>query len=330
MAQAPAPRHLLVLGLLALGAPSTPGADWTEVKSPHFVVRSDVGTKDARRIALRFEQIRAVLQQRWPWARLDPGRGLLVVATRDVSSFEKLLPTLHERRGQAMVAGVFQRGLDKHLVVLRADASKAAAEFGYFANPYHTIYHEYVHLVLALNFGDIPAWLSEGLAEYWGETEIDGDRLTLGQPIPGHVMLLRQRDLLPPSVLFGVSDESPHYWERGKAEIFYAQSWALVHYLISEGPSGEHNALNRYVRLLKEGETPANAGKQALPPPDVLAKGLDSYLGRLVFKYRTGKAPLSDRSASDYEERRLSPAEVRALQGEILARFARSLSLIHI
>lgn len=33
-------------------------------------------------------------------------------------------------------------------------------------NPYHTVYHEYVHMLMKLNLPWVPAWLNEGVAEF--------------------------------------------------------------------------------------------------------------------------------------------------------------------
>ncbi len=38
--------------------------------------------------------------------------------------------------------------------------------------------------------------------------------------------------MLPLRTLFEVDHKSPHYNEKNKTSIFYAQSWALMHYLI--------------------------------------------------------------------------------------------------
>ena len=52
-------------------------------------------------------------------------------------------------------------------------------------------------------------------------------------------LLLRDSKMLPLPLLFQVDPKSPYYNERDKQSIFYAQSWALMHYLIHRpGGSG--------------------------------------------------------------------------------------------
>src|SRR5260370_42005592 len=55
----------------ALGA-SDPNQGWIEVRSPHFVVSSNAGEKEARRIADQFEQISAMFHTAFPNLRDHP------------------------------------------------------------------------------------------------------------------------------------------------------------------------------------------------------------------------------------------------------------------
>ena len=64
----------------------------------------------------------------------------------------------------------------------------------------------------------------------------------------GHVFLLRQSKMLPLQTLFEVDYKSPHYNEKNKQSIFYAQSWALMHYLII-GKAGKVDQLGKFMEL---------------------------------------------------------------------------------
>ena len=48
---------------------------------------------------------------------------------------------------------------------------------------------------------------------------------------PRHLQMLRGKKLLPLATLFEINRTSPYYNEREKSSIFYAESWALIHYL---------------------------------------------------------------------------------------------------
>ena len=126
----------------------------------------------------------------------------------------------------------------------------------YYRNPYHVVHHEYVHLLVNLNFEKMPVWFNEGLAEYWGDTVVESGQVSKGRPIHGHLWLLREHARLPTDTLLTVEVGFPHYTRRDKASIFYAQSWALVHYLFF-GVEGEaKGALDRLATALKKGCRP--------------------------------------------------------------------------
>jgi len=78
--------------------------------------------------------------------------------------------------------GVSRQKLD--YVVLRLDTEGN--------NPFHTLYHEYTHALLRLNFSNLPLWLNEGLAEFFGNTTLGDKEIKTGTSDPGHLYLLNQ------------------------------------------------------------------------------------------------------------------------------------------
>ena len=51
-------------------------------------------------------------------------------------------------------------------------------EGAYHRNPYHVIHHEYVHLLVSLNFEKMPVWTNEGLAEYRADTVVESGQVS--------------------------------------------------------------------------------------------------------------------------------------------------------
>ena len=60
---------------------------------------------------------------------------------------------------------------------------------------------------------------------------------------------LRQQRLLPLTTLLKVDHNSPYYHEDNKGSVFYAESWALVHYLEITDFDNKTNRLQDYMRL---------------------------------------------------------------------------------
>src|SRR2546423_2881710 len=135
---------------------------WIEVRSPHFVVSSNAGEKEARRIADQFEQIRALFHSAFANLRVDPAQPVLILAAKNENTMKLLLPEDWEVKGHVHPAGMYQPGEDKHYVLLRLDSGGA--------NPFHALYHEYTHALLHLNFSKLPLWLNEGLSEFYGNS----------------------------------------------------------------------------------------------------------------------------------------------------------------
>jgi len=111
-----------------------PNQGWTEVRSAHFVVASNAGEKEARRIADQFEQIRALFHAAFANLRVDPAQPVLILAAKNEKTMKMLLPEDWEVKGHVHPAGLYQQGEDKHYVILRLDSAGD--------NPFHALYHE--------------------------------------------------------------------------------------------------------------------------------------------------------------------------------------------
>src|SRR5262249_32540122 len=97
-----------------------------------------------------------------------------------------------------------------------------------------TVYHEYMHYVLSTRYLDIPLWFNEGMAEFYSTFRVEENMVEIGRPVESHVALLRSAPMIPLAQLFFVDSKSAEYNEVSRQGIFYAQSWALYHYLALE------------------------------------------------------------------------------------------------
>jgi TPR repeat protein len=158
----------------------------------------------------------------------------------------------------------------------------------------------------------MPLWLNEGLAEFWGNTIIEGDRVYEGRHIPYHLQTLRERAPMPLAALFAVNHGSPEYSEQNRATIFYAQSWALVHYLVL-GSDERRGQVNRFGALLQAGQPAAEAVREAFGDVATLDRELQSYVRRPAFRYRRRTARLAVAIESQ-PSRALPEAESLALR----------------
>jgi len=197
---------------------------WYEARSPHFIVVCNAGEKQARKTALQFEQIRSVFRQYIVIASGHASPVITILAVRDENSLRELLPEYWATKGHTHPGGIFFYNLGQFEAAVQLDAQGT--------NPYEAIYHEYYHSLTVPYFPGLPVWLAEGLADFFGNTEVNEKEARLGEPDPGLIEELRQNRLIPLDVLFKVDHTSPYYNEQNKTSIFYAESWALTHYLM--------------------------------------------------------------------------------------------------
>ncbi len=139
-------------------------------------------------------------------------------------------------------------------------------------------------MLTRLNLPGIPGWLNEGLAELWGNTVIRGETVEMGYPIQNHLDRLRGRKLLPLEALFSVDRSSPYYTEKNMVSIFYAQSWALTHYLMIGDETGQAKTmLGKYLNLLQNDVDHQEALQQSFGDLKALEEKLESYVRKHQF-----------------------------------------------
>jgi tetratricopeptide (TPR) repeat protein len=305
----------LCLGTLVTDTASASGrgSRWLKIDGPHFTVYSDGGVKQARQVASQFEAIRDLFHRRWPWARIDPSRPIVILAAKDERSLKALLPEFWEKKGSTHPAGIFVRGEERYYIALRTDLEEQYEAWE--ENPYQVVYHEYAHLILDLNFGHLPAWLNEGLAEFYGATIIGRAEIQQGRPLRSHIYLLRERTHLPLERLLEVDYGSPEYNEETRATVFYAQSWALVHYFLL-GDKGAHaQTFANYVNLLRKDVGEEQAARQAFGDLGKLGNVLEAYVRRFAFTYARGKIGHAT-AGPELRSRDATEAESQAVRGD--------------
>jgi tetratricopeptide (TPR) repeat protein len=299
----------LLLGTLSASAHDSTD-HWFEVRTPHFVVITDTNEKQAHRIANQFERMRAVFHIMMPAASDGAGSPIIVLALRDKKGFQKLLPEAYLAKGALDLAGWFMRAPDKNYIVLRLDAQGA--------HPFATVYHEYTHYMTRNASAWVPLWLSEGLAEFYQNTDIQDKEVLLGEPSSEDILYLRQNRLLPVITLLKVDQTSPYYHEEQKGSIFYAESWALTHYIQISDAQKNTTRLQTYAELLMKKEDPIAAATQAFGDLTQLQNSLNRYISQGQFMmFKMNKAVTVDEST--FQTRVIPATDADAIRADVLA-----------
>jgi len=173
--------------------------------------------------------------------------------------------------------------------------------------------HEYTHYVLHASGLKLPAWLNEGLAEYFSTLRFDENAYQLGGDLPARTKALRGSSWLPLAVLFESANGSSMPDTRKVADIFYAESWALANMLAASPQYAGH-----FRELISEFAAGSNA-VQAFRK--VYGKSLDEVTTELknwIGKSRPSRFALSEPTGVEAtRSHELSSFEVKSLLAQI-------------
>jgi tetratricopeptide (TPR) repeat protein len=275
---------------------------WLEVGTPHFIVLSNSSERQARHVADQLEQMRSVFRKAFPGTEFDPSSPIIAIAVKDENGFRALEPEVYLAKGQATLAGLFVGGPDKNYILLRLDVAG-------FDRPYATVYHEYTHFVLRSQTF-LPLWLVEGFAEFYETTEMKDKEVATGQASTEKLVFLKQKQLLPLATLLTVDYNSPYYHEEDKTSVFYAESWALTHYLQVKDRQDKTHRLLDYATLMSRKVDSLTAATKVFGDLKALQKSLEQYISLGYFTYF--KLP----SATEVDESAFKVQTVTATQAD--------------
>ncbi len=301
--------YRFVLGaILACFAASSSAAKekpWLEVDSPHFRVLTDAGAGDARRVAREFEQLREVFSSQYPGFRLDSGAPLLIFAARDEETAKSLAPYLWKTKG-AKPAGYFQQSWERKFALIQLDAWNSNSGGG----AHQVVFHEYTHSLLHINAHWLPTWMDEGIAEFYAYTKFRENDTLIGTPTERY-RTLQWKSFIPVETLITVNRASPYYHDDDKAQMFYAESWALIHYLLFSPNIEGSKKLNDFFLKLQQGEEQKRAFVEVFGSFKDMDKALDAYIHH--FQFHAGVLKTAIRmNDKDYPARELTMAETQA------------------
>lgn len=243
-------RRLLLSVVLAGLAPSVALAEWRRAESAHFIVYSDGTERNLRDYTTRLERFHSLLTVRYGGGTSDEIRKLpvyLVGNDRDLRVAQPRLPdgiAGYYTASENDVFAILIRGRDDDLLL-----------------------HEYSHHFMAQaqgGQGRYPGWLNEGFAEYYATATVsERGKATFGMPGAWRMQNLQQNRWLPMDQVLRAKG-SFDIQERNARNMYYAQSWALTHWLLAD--QNRARALGAYdLRHDAGGPDRATAGLRSRP-----------------------------------------------------------------
>lgn len=306
-------RIITLAVLLVISHSSTSAKDnWTRVQTKNFTLVGNANERDIRKIAVKLETFRETLSLMFPKAKITTAIPTTVVIFKSDDAFRPFKPR-YQGKIRDNVGGYFIPGQHMNYIVLAAEKE--------YIDPYEVIFHEYEHFVLRNNLLHIPPWLDEGLAEFYSsfQTNDDDRGFTLGMPLEKHIYYLRSHSLLPLKTLVAVDRKSPHYNESGKAGAFYAESWALVHYLMNGNQQKRQVQLLKFIDLVNSGVAPEKSFQEAFGVDFKAMEGeLRNYVSKFTFPILNGTFRNQLNLDQEMQSAALSEAEVNYYGGDLL------------
>src|SRR4029079_12173293 len=167
---------LLAVTLAALAADDK----WARLKSPNFELYTDGGAGPARDVLKRFEQIRQAFEQ------ISGKKNLASVPVRiflfrSEPSFRPYRMSEDKNR-----VGYYQAGAERDYIAMQNTGEGS----------YRTVFHEYAHMIVNHTWPRIPTWCEEGVAEVYSTLRVTGNEVHVGDLIPSHLLVLREKKIL--------------------------------------------------------------------------------------------------------------------------------------
>jgi tetratricopeptide (TPR) repeat protein len=215
---------------------------WTSIHTRNFTLAGNASESDIRRIGRTLEEFRSAIAMTFPKMDQTSPVSTTILVFKNEESFKPYKPLYQGQPSNAMA--FFQPGEDVNYIALSA------------AVPPNVILHEYIHFLLRDNVGSLPLWIMEGLAECYSTFDLTkNNEFTLGRAPEQHVATLSMApQFIPLKRLLTIQEGSPEYNEESKQGMFYAESWATVHYFLFGAEGKRRNQFTQLLAALSKGD----------------------------------------------------------------------------
>ena len=229
------------LGALAAGPDKTdkpdPPAKMVTIQTPYYTLYTDVNIDLVRETYVRLTAMAEEYNQRTKgFARPIKNRLPVYIFSND-DDYSKA-------GGMAGSAGVFMG--DKLMM-------RATTGTGLWHVLQHEGFHQFAYSVISPN---LPVWLNEGLAEYFGEGIWTGDNMVTGMVPAGRLKriksLIEENKMLPFLEMLMMSHET---WNRQLDLRNYDQGWSMVHFLVHADGGKYCGPFSDYINDLSKGKS---------------------------------------------------------------------------
>lgn len=213
--------------------------NWTRVSSNNFHVHSVLGEQRTIELLRWLELMRSAFSDPNAAATYQAAVPTVILALDNAVDYELI-------GAPDSTIGFFRADTRENAIVVQDNTNVLGVR---------TILHEYVHYLLRQNGRIVyPKWYEEGTAEYLSSSQVRDDSFEYGLPLKGRLATLKYATWMPFRELISMGEISD--LDLAEGDLYYSQSWLLVHYLNSL-PDAEQNLpgmLLRYGELVAGGK----------------------------------------------------------------------------
>lgn len=228
-----------MLGCLLAALPVLAAGAFKTYKSKYYEIQTDLAAEDVREASLRMtamaelyhdrtKSFAGTITHRFPFRLFSKARDY------------------YEAGGLAGSGGVY----DPNTRTLMAIAGSPVSEATWYIIR-HEGFHQFAHNVIG---GMLPAWVNEGLAEYFAESIFTGDGYVTGVIRPARLervqLWIREGHTLSIQNMMNMPHE---LWNDAISVVNYDQAWTMV-YFLAHGQNGKYErAFNGFLREIGGG-----------------------------------------------------------------------------
>lgn len=305
--------------LISFGAEAFGKDEWLSVRSKNFNLIGNASEKDIRAAGARLEQFREVFRRIFDKVNFNSPVPTTVIVFKDANSYNPYKPLKKDGQIDKAIAGYFLSADDANFITLSMEGDTSEA--------FETIFHEYTHFWVDNNIGksDVPPWFNEGLAEYYQTLKIENDqKVVLGSAQKRHLEILSENKLIPFDTFFNTDNYTLAQQGDGGAGLFYAQAWALMHYLQHGEGGSRKSQMYKFLDLVMSGKPAREAFSEAFQIDyATMERELKKYIEQN--NYGVSEINFKNRLTFDLEmqTKSLTEAEAKTYLGELLFYFDR-------
>lgn len=230
-------RFIFLIFLIGLLFSQTFGKDeWFEIKTKNFILTGNSNQNEIQEVAEKLEKFHLIFSQSFPKTQIQNPFPTNIIVFKDNLSLNNYK---------------ISKGGNKYFI------SANDANYGVISlensESFENVLEGYAKILLENNIGrnNLPAWLFEGLAEYFQTIKFVNEKnFEIGNSSK-NTAILQQNKLIPANVLLETDNFTLQNQGEDRKSLFRAESWALLQYLLKDSTNFEK--IEKFIEMLKQG-----------------------------------------------------------------------------